>query len=50
MLDVAVIVDLSLSLSGEPFLRCLSLSQTVTHDETVRVARSVLCEIIADKT
>ena len=46
----AGIVDLSLTLSGEPFLGCLPLSQTVTHDETERVARSLLCEIIAGKT
>ena len=52
ILDVAGVVCLSLSLIGELFPRCLSVRRTgqlMTHDETVRVARSVLCKTISRK-
>ena len=45
-------VDLPLSLSGEVFHRYLSvrnIAQLVTHDKTVRIAKSVLCKVIARK-
>ena len=50
ILDVAGVVCLSLSLIGELFPRCLSVRRTgqlMTHDETVRVARSVLCKTVS---
>ena len=52
IIDVADPVNLSLSLSGGLFQRCLSvrlIDQLVIQDETVGVVGSVLCKIIADK-
>ena len=45
-------MDLPLSLSGEVFQRYLSvkhIAQLVTHGKTVKIAKSVLCKIIARK-
>ena len=49
-LDVAEVVDLLLSLLGEIFQWYLSvrhIAQLVTHGKTVKIAKSVLCKIIA---
>ena len=51
-LYVAAVVDLLLSLLGEIFQRYLSvrpIAQLVTHGKTVKIAKSVLCKIIAPK-
>ena len=51
-LYVAAVVDLLLSLLGEIFQRYLSvrpIAQLVTHGKTVKIAKSVLCKIIARK-
>ena len=46
------VVDLPLSLLGEAFQRYLlvrHIAQLVTHGKTVKIAKSVLCKIIARK-
>ena len=46
------VVDLPLSLLGNVFQRYLSVghvAQLVTHSKTVKIAKSVLCKIIARK-
>ena len=51
-LDVAGVVDLSLSSLSEVFQRYLSvrhIAQLVTHRKTEKIAKSVLCKIIARK-
>ena len=51
-LGVAGVADLLLSLLGEVFQRYLSvrhIAQLVTHRKTEKIAKSVLCKIIARK-
>ena len=46
------VADLPLNLLGEVFQRYLSvrhLAQLVTHGKAVKIAKSVLCKIIAGK-
>ena len=51
-LDVAGVVDLPQSLLGEVFQRYVSvrhIAQLVAHGKTAKIAKSVLCKIIARK-